>query len=193
MENPRLFVAVALPDRIKERVADSMADVRQALPFRKWSHRDDYHITLQFLGPTEPSILPELERRLSGCAAQTAPFRLEIKGAGTFGKSAAPSVLWAGASGGDKELAQLQAAVQGATASLGFVVEDRPYRPHITVARRFDASAGSFNESGLHEWDVRLSNLVEAEWIVREIVLYRSHLGRSPMYEPIRSWTLGDL
>jgi 2'-5' RNA ligase len=191
MDNPRLFAAVPLPEALKKTIAEKSAEWKKQLPFRKWTHPDDVHITLKFLGETEPTLMPELERRLSECAKQTVPFTLAIEGAGTFGKPSSPSIFWLGVGGELDALRELQACIERQTTEIGFVTEDRPYRPHITIARRFDGT-GAWSEDALAAVKNWTKGQADLTWPVNEIVLYQSHLNRSPMYEPKRRWQLGE-
>ena len=100
-----------------------------------------------------------------------------------FGPPAAPSILWAGLAGDLDALAALQREVAGVCARHGFPAEARAYRPHLTLARRYRTAAGPFKRAALATagapaggWPV---------WQVEDIVLYRSHLGRQPSYEPL--------
>jgi RNA 2',3'-cyclic 3'-phosphodiesterase len=190
MDQLRLFAAVPLPDDLKGMIAESVTAFKQQLPFRKWTHPDDYHITLKFLGATDISLMPDLEKQLAQCAAQSVPFTLEAVSAGTFGKPSAPAVLWAGVSGDLERLNELQGDVERSAERLGYALEDRPYRPHITIARRFVESSGDWNGNGLAHLSHWLDKK-DCKWTVSEIVLYQTRLNSSPMYEPIRKWSLG--
>ncbi len=47
---PHYFVAITLPNYIKEVLSNYKEDMEEELPFRSWVHKEDYHITLSFLG-----------------------------------------------------------------------------------------------------------------------------------------------
>lgn len=162
-----------------------MNSLKRQLPFKKWVHPDDLHITLKFIGEVAPSAVPAIETALARIAARSNPFALKLSGAGTFGAPQAPRVLWAGLGGKLQPLKSLQADVESELAELGYEPENRPYSPHITLARQYsgteparkDELAGLFRPEG----DTPL------EWTADRLVLYRSHFGRTPMYEPIRT------
>jgi 2'-5' RNA ligase len=95
----------------------------------RWSAAEGWHITLQFLGATSPSQYDCLIAKLEAVRAQPAPVQLE--GLGFFDRA---GVFFAGVKV-SLELAALQNVVVSATSECGFVPEDRPYHPHITLAR----------------------------------------------------------
>ncbi|WP_068773366.1 RNA 2',3'-cyclic phosphodiesterase [Paenibacillus sp. FJAT-26967] len=182
----RLFVAVPLAESAKLLVGGWRQELESSgLRFQKWLHSADYHITLKFIGNTPASTLPELAPLLAGAASSHPPLRLSAAGTGTFGPKDAPSILWAGVQGDLDALQALQRDVEAACASLGFEPEDRPYRPHITLARRY---------SGGLPWTRELlpapGDLPSVTWETDKIAVYRTHMGRSPMYERAADFAL---
>jgi RNA 2',3'-cyclic 3'-phosphodiesterase len=184
----RLFVGIQLPQDAKRELDKWKDSIQKMLSFSKWTHPQDVHITLQFLGDTTAEIAEALAPDLRQLAAATPPLDLHAEGLGVFGPPAAPSILWAGVDGDLHALAALQREVEGACARHGFPADARAYRPHITLARRFRAAAGPFQRAVLAigapagGWPA---------WRVEDIVLYRSHLGRQPAYEPLGVFPLG--
>lgn len=172
----RLFVAIPVPEHISGKLEDWTRAHKEKLPFRKWSHPRDYHITLQFLGDTPAAKHEALQAVLR--EAKATPLSLALNGAGTFGPPKAPRVLWAAVSGDLERLASLHLEVIKATRSIGFEPEDRPYAPHITLARGF---AGS----GEMPPEATVSAPATFEWEADRFVLMRTHMNASPMYEVI--------
>jgi 2'-5' RNA ligase len=187
-EMVRLFVGVPLSGAVRKVLESWRETVRAELPFQKWTHPEDVHITLFFLGDTPRATAQALETELRPIAAATEPFELRIEGLGVFGAPAAPNILWAGVAGDTAALGELQRRVAAACARQGFEAEARAYRPHVTLARRYRGS-GPFRRAALQAappaggWPT---------WQVQDIVLYLSHLGRSPAYEPLGVYRLGE-
>lgn len=171
----RLFIAVPLPNSIQNAIGEWMDEHRKQLQFRKWVHPADLHITLQFLGDTLMQNVPQLHAELRKAAEGFGTFQLEVRGLGTFGRPAVPSVLWTGVSGQTGRLSDLQEQVERAAARLGFKPEERAYKPHITLAR-------SFQGEDFLSQDDRISF---GEWSPDSFVIYRTRMGRNPMYEVI--------
>ncbi|MGD8863564.1 MAG: RNA 2',3'-cyclic phosphodiesterase [Myxococcales bacterium] len=133
----RLFVAVAVPEAVRNQLHRALRAVDPAPQPQglRWLSGDSYHFTLQFLGDVEPGRVPALSEACARAATQVAPFRLVLGAAGTFGSPRRARVLWVGVNRGAGPMTQLAAAVREQTAELGFEADERPYTPHLTVAR----------------------------------------------------------
>ncbi len=177
----RLFVGVPLADEVRSRLEKGCRELRKRVEFSKWVHPKDYHITLQFLGATDNAAAEKLITILSERIGQAAPFELYVAGVGSFGSPSSPRILWAGVAGDLAALEQLQKRVTESTRPLGFPTEDRPYRPHITIAKKYKGKAKFPQEMDLSEAGEGL--FLSRPWMVREAVLFRTHMRRTPMYE----------
>ncbi|USB34015.1 RNA 2',3'-cyclic phosphodiesterase [Paenibacillus sp. YPG26] len=175
-ETGRLFIAVPLPDSLQNTIGEWTREHLGHLQFRKWVHPADMHITLQFLGDTPLQKVPELSEALRHAVKGFGSFPLEVRGLGTFGRPAVPSILWTGIDGQVSRLTDLYKQVTAATSRLGFQLEERPYKPHITLARSYQGES-SFNLKGLD------STVSFGEWSPDSVVIYRTRMGRTPMYE----------
>ncbi|REE66668.1 2'-5' RNA ligase [Paenibacillus taihuensis] len=183
----RLFVAVPLPDEIKQELKKWINNLQQ-LPqftFRKWVHPEDLHITLQFLGDTPRERIPHIIEQLRASVTAITPFQICIKSLGTFGRPSFPSVLWGSIDGEIEQLRGLQQQVISQLSPLGFPPEERPYSPHLTLARKynreepFDSSALSLHKAPYPTEHQPL------QWQSSSMVLYATHMHRQPMYEAI--------
>lgn len=171
----RLFIAVPLPEMVSDHIARWAQELGKHMSFRKWVHPQDYHITLQFLGDTKAGSVESVVSSLQAVAADQQPFELSLQGAGVFGPSTSPRILWTGISGEMEKLENLQQCVTSAMAPLGFQPEDRPYRPHITTARKF--TGGSL------ETDLLNTGPEPVSWRADRLVLFRTNMHSVPMYE----------
>ena len=184
----RLFIAIPLPRVQKEWLSHWSGLLSERWSFKKWVHPSDYHITLQFLGPCTFRQGREVKKALKELVPQMEPFSLRIDGLGTFGLPHRPRILWAGVGGDRKTLHQLYSAVTDTVEPLGFQREKRSYRPHITLAKKYKYN--DFPHETLEE-HFRTDPAV-CEWTVRELVLYETHIYRSPMYHPLATFRLGE-
>lgn len=177
-EKWRLFVAIPLPSLIKERIHGWCLEQQNDLMFRRWVHPADYHITVQFLGDTPAERAAPILGALQEAASQIEPFRLEAAGIGVFGPPTRPRVLWSGVQGEMTALHRLHSRVTAANAELGYVPEERPYAPHITLARKFSEGA-KLQEPLLNK------GLSFGDWTNDTILVYRTRVTESPMYEVV--------
>lgn len=176
----RLFVAVPLPEEWRGRLARRIGELKKTASFRKWVHPEDLHITLHFLGECSPQTGEQVKERLRELIPTVKPFRVKLGALGFFGNPHSPRILWSGVEGELDALKRLQREVVSRLSPLGFPAENRPFRPHLTLAR--NCRQRDFSLNGLEAlW---MDEAERPEWEVRQIVLYSSHLGRTPMYEP---------
>lgn len=177
----RAFVAVAPPAEVLDAVDAAIARVRDDVAGAKWTRREQWHLTLQFLGNRVD--LDEVSAALAPLAVGAGEVRLG--GAGAFPSDRRGRVLWIGVSEGGPLLAQLAASVGVLLAPVGYEPEARPFHPHLTLARL--ARPGD------------LRPVVEAlgpepvgpAWIAGEVVLYESLLRREgARYEAVAAFPL---
>jgi 2'-5' RNA ligase len=129
----RLFIAIDLPDPVRAALAEAQSRLRRGDPAVRWAAVEGMHLTLQFLGEVEAGRAPDLLAALADISAL--PFALRLGGLGAFPSADHPRVLWAGLAGDITALGDLQRAVTDATRPLGFIPEDRPFAPHLTLGR----------------------------------------------------------
>ncbi len=171
----RLFVAVDLPEDVREALHSLQSDLRQReLSGLRWVRPEGVHLTLKFLGDTPAGRVAAIEGALATALLGTEPFRLALGAPGTFGGRRGPRVVWLDITGDVQRLRGVQAAVEGAMVGVGFAPEERQYSPHLTLAR-----VPQPPRPGTAERVSRALEAVEpprAEFEVREIVLIRSRL-----------------
>ena len=100
----------------------------------RWVAADALHLTLQFLGRVADDAVAEIEAALARAAAEVAPFHAQVGGVGAFPTFARARVIWIAVEPATPLLA-LQQRVASELAPLGFVPEERPYAPHVTLGR----------------------------------------------------------
>jgi len=190
----RLFAAVALPETVRRHLADAVEQVRTAAVEPtgtgragavRWTDPASWHLTLAFYGAVAGAENALLMAALDGLAARHRPLQLALGGAGRFGQR----VLWAGVTGNRSAVLALAAstAEAGRIAGIG-PAEDRPYHPHLTVAR----GGPGADLSGAA---AALDGYAGPAWRVEELVLVESQLGQGPggtaMHVAVRAFSLG--
>ncbi len=128
----RLFTGIEIPDEIKNRL-EILIERLQPSAHLKWSPVYNLHITTKFIGEWPSERLDELKARLRAVEAGS-PFKVEVRGLGWFPNPHNPRVFWAGIQAGN-ELERLAGATESALQALGVAREDRPFSPHLTLAR----------------------------------------------------------
>jgi len=135
----RLFVAVPLPRELTDRAA---ALLPAALPAIKPVRAELMHLTLAFLGWTPDEQLDAVIAAARSAVARQPAFELSLVGAGRFPATGRPRVVWLGIGAGQPELAMLAARVVAKLRAAELKFDDRPFAPHLTLARVRDEATG---------------------------------------------------
>jgi len=131
----RSFIAVAIPDGIKNQLSGLQSKLKRAGADVKWTRPDGIHITLRFLGYLKDEEVAKTQEALAATAKNFAPFEVEVKGAGKFPERGRPRVLWVGLSKGEKELETVFARLEQELIARGLGQADRPFKGHLTLGR----------------------------------------------------------
>ena len=176
------FIAIPLTESIQDFFAVWQEKLKGDLPYKRWPHKQDLHITLKFLGPVADNKLMELKNELAA-AAELQEFTIQAGGTGIFGNPQKPRVLWAGVEKSEKLFSLYEKVEEGAVHA-GFPREPREYRPHITLAKKWAGNKGM----PVHEI---IDDFTECKTLsVTEFVIYRIHPGNSPKYQMIEKYRL---
>ncbi|HET9079238.1 MAG TPA: RNA 2',3'-cyclic phosphodiesterase [Trebonia sp.] len=184
----RLFVGFAPPAVALDHLETACAPFRLSREDLRWTSREQWHVTLAFLGEVGEESLARLLPRLERAARRHLAFSLSLAGAGAFPGLARANVLWSGLSGDRKGLGELAMSVSAGARRAGAPPPDegRRYQPHVTLARcRVPVDVRRIVSE--------LSAYQGPAWAVDEIYLIRSMLGGSPRYENLGTWKLGPL
>lgn len=124
---PRLFTAIEIPREI----GDRLALLRGGLPGARWIDRENYHLTLRFVGDIDMHVAEEIAHGLARVRRSSFPIRLDM--IGSLG-SKKPHAIVARV-GASPQLTELQAEQERIIQRLGLPAEQRKYTPHVTLAR----------------------------------------------------------
>ena len=124
---PRLFTALEIP----QSAALSLSLLRGGVPGARWIDRENFHITLRFIGDVDHRTADEVVEALDRVRRQQ--FMLTLSGTGFFGNKK-PHSIWAGVQP-VPELNALQADLERACQRMGLPAEPRKFTPHVTLAR----------------------------------------------------------
>jgi 2'-5' RNA ligase len=132
----RLFTGLSLPSHIIAHIESAMKQLCEAAPLR-WSSIENLHITSKFIGEWPDERVPELEKILTEMEKPNA-FSVSVARFGFLPNPHRPKIFFAGVSA-EAGLAELAERTDANLAPLGvkrdFKPTDRPYTPHVTLAR----------------------------------------------------------
>ena len=139
----RLFIGVWISEAMQEEVRRWIELMGPDWPGYKWTGRENLHFTLRFLGETAPARVPDLSRTLETAALNNSSFQIRLDRVGFFPSSKMPRIIWLGLREGGLEIRKLADDVEAACGSCGFPAADRPFQPHLTIARLREGGAVS--------------------------------------------------
>jgi RNA 2',3'-cyclic 3'-phosphodiesterase len=128
----RLFVAIDIDPVIRERLARFRAEMKPLAPQARWVGVETFHVTMKFIGEQSPQQMENIQSALSAIHAQ--PVAIAFRNTGFFPAARSARVFWVGIEA-DPNLALLAGHVDQALAALRIPREDRPFTPHLTLAR----------------------------------------------------------
>jgi 2'-5' RNA ligase len=168
----RLFVALDIPEDVRQAIDALVAKLRGVCRNARWVRIEGAHITLKFIGEVPLEKAEDIKTALA-TVPLPAPIKMSFRGLGFFPSERRPRVLWAGIEASD-ELGALAAAVETALEPLGIAREQRAFSPHLTLAR-FDSPS---ELKRLHAGIAAAGPLEFGRTIAAEFYLYQSVLKR---------------
>ena len=188
-EGPRLFIAAPLPNLALDHLGHLLDDLSSRnLPVR-WTAQNALHLTLHFIGevPTERAEL--LRMSFANLAPKTGSIKVSSGNLGVFPNQKRPRVIWIGLDGQTDKLKELHRTTAAMLDRLNFPVEERSFRPHLTLGRARDSVDQLFPyqlSEAFQASSVREIIDHPVEFTISELTLFRSHLEKSgARYEPL--------
>lgn len=182
-ERLRIFCALDMPQKVSEQANDLIRQLRSRFPDVKagWNRDGRFHLTLKFFGELSRHEVEALSEIAAKVAANISPFRIVVQDAGAFPAHGFPRVLWLGVTDLSGNLRKLQKSLEDECSLAGFPREERPFHPHLTLARirkrRGDKGAsGKTRALAAASKEIGFSP-VELE--VSDLIVYRSETGET--------------
>lgn len=180
----RIFLGVDLTSAARQALSRRVMEMvgGRGLPGRPTPPRN-WHMTLWFLGDVARDRFEMMSHYLSETSLGDA-FRCRFGELGSFPRARRATVLWVGVSRGVRSLSALAAGTKEAVAGAGIPLSERPFSPHLTLARiRPPQDVRALLDS---------APSAKVEMTVRELTAFRSHLGGGPpRYEVLERFALG--
>lgn len=171
----RLFLAINLPAETRSELARATEGLRASAPSLSWVGEARIHLTLKFLDEQPPEMVERLQDMLAVVTTRHRELLMKVDGIGAFPNFRRARVVWIGVNA-DPRLELLHHDLEVACETLGFELDGRPFRPHVTLARvrhPLDEPAARALARAAKAVDFR------AEFIARSIDLMRSELSSS--------------
>ena len=183
----RTFVACELPREIRSEIGRIQESLKHRRLRLKWVRPENLHITLKFLGDVPVESIESIADAIGKAVHNFSPMSLSARGIGVFPGIRRPRVLWIGIGGEFPQLARLQGAVATGLAAVGYPVDKRPYKGHLTIGRIKTAIDSRRLTQSLAEF----ADFETAPFRVGEVVVFRSQLKPDgPIYTRLRTVAL---
>lgn len=178
-EKIRLFIAIDLPESLRDAIRAIQTDIRGSGFKAKWTAPENMHLTLKFLGNADAYYIDKINQAIQTTVQEMTPFQLSGRRLGVFPNPRRPRVIWIGLQGDIGTLLGLQKQVEAQMALLGFPKEKRTFTGHLTIGR-------IKGKASLRQVDRMLTQYETLEtdvFRVNEIILFKSQLKPSgPIY-----------
>jgi RNA 2',3'-cyclic 3'-phosphodiesterase len=171
----RSFIAIELPKTIQQQLDEIISRLKSRHTSAvRWVPAHNIHLTIKFLGDVSPTNMDMLMNMLKAEVSQQPVFSISVGGLGAFPTPKRPRVLWIGIDA-PAQLAGLVHLVEAETVKLGYLSEDRPFSPHLTLGR--------VSQNATPDQVRQIADALAAEQVgelgraeVREVVLFKSEL-----------------
>ena len=144
----RTFLAVELSEDLRKQIAVVQQDLQSRLGDESskavriaWVQPASIHLTMRFLGETDEQLVDPIREAMATVRRSHPTIHIPLERLQAFPNLRQPRVLWVGPSepwlksAAAKQLTSLHREIESCCRSLGFVTEDKPFTPHLTVAR----------------------------------------------------------
>ncbi|MDH4155578.1 MAG: RNA 2',3'-cyclic phosphodiesterase [Nitrospira sp.] len=197
----RAFLAVEISDEVRTAIVQVQQDIKERLAPHlskeiriAWGQRNSFHLTVRFLGEIEKQLIDQLREAIAKVRQSHPTIQIPIGRLQAFPNVLKPRVLWVGPSESwlrsesAKQLVELHQEIEACCHSFGFAADEKPFSPHLTVARikTGERQVGPLlAQSGLYERSVSLGTVT-----VGPVVLMKSQLRPTgPVYTKL--WEVG--
>jgi len=175
----RAFIALPIPEAVKDEIERVQVELRRVLPEKlvRWTKREQFHLTLKFLGDVEACRVKELTEALREACSGFPALKLRAERVDCFPQPRFPRVAWVWVHDETEQLCVLQRIIESAVGSFTAQKADKKFTGHVTIARI----------SGVKRPQIEaLASLVHAlterqfgEWTANEVRFIRSELFQS--------------
>ncbi len=186
----RLFIA--LPIQLSSTSLDELSYIKSELNGYKikWEKNENLHITLHFIGETEPAQVKDIQHIVKNILSSKQVFILQIRGLETFGEPEQPRIIWLDVLN-KKELTRIALEINKQLSDSRFGELSKKYKAHLTIGRIFFCNLAVLSK--LEELKERYKNYCWENKSIPEIKLYQSTIkSHRAVYKIMRKFTLNN-
>lgn len=139
----RTFIAIELEEEVKDHLAEVQAETQKLCRKGNFTPKENFHLTLHFLGEVEEGDLEYLQDAMYETARRNRPFTLTLEKIGFFPRGN-KGILWAGLEK-STHLQRLFSTLEKSLEQQGFARERKGLSPHITLGREVEPHRSFLN------------------------------------------------
>ena len=182
----RLFVAIDIPGDVRRVLTDAVTPLRDRHDELRWTRPATWHLTLAFLGDVSIGGRIRATTALRLATRSARPCGVALPGRlGTFRGRFGDRVLWAAIEPEGSGLQMLVDCIRRELKAADVGFDDRPFRPHLTLARGRRGQA-------LPRVRTLTNPGLPCRWAVPTVALMSSQSGQTGQYRTIATWPLHE-
>ena len=132
----RTFIAIELEEEVKDHLAEVQAETQKLCRRGNFTPKDNFHLTLHFLGEIEEDDIEYLQDAMYETARRNRPFTLTLDKIGFFPRGN-KGIMWAGLER-STDMQRLFRTLEKSLEQQGFARERKGLSPHITLGREVE-------------------------------------------------------
>jgi 2'-5' RNA ligase len=129
----RLFIALKIPDEIKDKILDVCYELSESSELFKWEKPEKIHLTLKFIGEVEEELVSSIAKEIAFIEEYNS-FNFNVTNFGFFYRNGLPVILWSGLQT-DESIQRLVEQLNERLSIFSIPVERRKFKPHLTMLR----------------------------------------------------------
>lgn len=188
-KNIRAFLAIEPQEFVMQEISRLQEKLKREISGRmSWTRPQGQHLTLKFFGDISRDDINNISAAVQRRVVSEAKLNLKIEKIGVFPDARRPRVLWCGITGDTEKLINLQKKLDSDFAAIGFPVEDRPFKAHLTLARIKDPCETTGMSEALKKYGV----FTAGEFVGDKLFLFQSNLSpQGSVYTKLAEFALG--
>ncbi|UVT17509.1 MAG: RNA 2',3'-cyclic phosphodiesterase [Nitrospira sp.] len=144
----RAFLAVEIDDEVRAGLSHVQQDLKRRLALHPskdtrmtWGQPNSFHLTIRFLGDTDEQLIGHMRDAMAIVRQSHPTIQIPLDQLQAFPNARQPRVLWVGPSeqwlqsAAATQLTAFHQAIESRCRSFGFAPDDKPFMPHLTLAR----------------------------------------------------------
>ena len=190
-KNIRAFLAIEPPENVLQEITRLQEKLKREISGRlSWTRPQGQHLTLKFFGDISREDINNISAAAQKHVVAEQKLNLKVQKLGVFPDARRPRVLWCAVAGDVERLINLQKKLDGEFAALGFPVEDRSFKAHLTLARIKDPR----DITGMSEALKKHDAFKAGEFVADKLILFQSQLSpKGSVYTKLAEFALSGL